>query len=138
MKRALAAFALCLVQTPFAFAQDDSAAVIEKWYAALAIVDRTAFESLISDSALIELQDISIKQTKPEFIESLDEWEDAVKGTVIRHKIETQSDGAVSVRVCYTFSGNKSLSREDFKIENGRVTGSVQAKVADSCEGFFK
>jgi hypothetical protein len=138
MKRALAAFALSLMLTPLAFARDDSTPVIEKWYAALAAVDRAAFESLISDSAVIELQDIGIKQTKPEFIESLDEWEDAAKGARILHKIETQSDGAVSVRVCYTFSGNESLNREDFKIENRMVTGSVQAKIADSCEAFPK
>jgi hypothetical protein len=136
MKRSLAAFALCLLLTPSAFAQQDNSAIIEKWYAALTTVDRAAFESLISDSAIIELQDIGIKQTKREFIESLDEWEDAAKGATIRHKISTESGDTVSVRVCYTFSGNESLNREDFKIGSGLVVESVQAKIADSCAEY--
>ncbi len=136
--RLFTAFALCLLLTPIASAQQNNSAIIEKWYTALTAVDRAAFESLISDSAVIELQDIGIKQTKSEFIESLDEWEDAMKGATIRHKIETEPGGMVSVRVCYTFSGNESLNREDFKIEAGMVLESVQAKIADSCEAFFK
>jgi hypothetical protein len=136
--RLFAAFALCLLLTPIAFAQQDNSAIIEKWYAALTTVDRPAFESLISDSTVIELQDIGIKQTKSEFIESLDEWEDAMKGATIRHQVISQSGNTISMRVCYTFSGNESLNREDFKIEAGMVLESVQAKIADSCEAFFK
>jgi ABC-type multidrug transport system fused ATPase/permease subunit len=134
--RCLAALAVCFALTPHAFAQDYRLAAVEKWYAALASADRAAFETLISDSAVIELKDIGVTQTKREFIESLDEWQVAVKGATIRHKVESETGNMVIVRVCYTFSGNEIMNREDFKIEAGKVTGSVQMKIAGSCEAF--
>jgi Domain of unknown function (DUF4440) len=134
--RTLAALALCFAVAPHALAQETRLATVEKWYAALASVDRAAFESLISDSAVIELKDIGVTQTKPEFIESLDEWQDAAKGATIRHKVESETGNMVIVRVCYTFSGNESMNREDFKIEAGRVVESVQAKISDSCAEY--
>jgi hypothetical protein len=129
--------AFLLALSLLAFAQEDQSAIIAKWYAALSSIDRSTFETLISDKAVIKLEDIGVEQTKAEFIESLDEWEDAMKGATIRHQVISQSGNAISMRVCYTFSGNQSLNHEDFKIEAGMVVESVQAKVADSCAGFF-
>lgn len=132
-----AALALILLVAPAAFAQDDNKQLVDRWYAALTTVDRIAFEKMISGRAVFKLEDLGIEQTKAEFIESLDEWEDAMKGAAIRHQIIEENGDTVSVRVCYTFSGNESLNREDLKFQAGMVVESVQAKVADNCEGFF-
>jgi hypothetical protein len=121
-----------------ALAQDSNMKLIDRWYAALTAVDRAAFQSMIGDKAVIILEDVGIEQTKAEFIESLDEWEGAMKGATIRHQIAEEGAESVSVRVCYTFTGNESLNREDFKIEAGLIIESVQAKIADSCAGFFQ
>jgi hypothetical protein len=134
--RSLVALALLLCLAPVASAEDDRIQIIEKWYAALTAVDRATFGALISDKAVIKLEDIGIEQTKAEFIESLDEWEDAMKGATIRHQIIEESGDKVSVRVCYKFSDNESLNREDFKIEADMIVESLQAKIADSCAGF--
>jgi hypothetical protein len=130
--------ALFSVLATAAVAQDSNTKLIDKWYAALTAIDRQAFVALISDKAVIKLEDVGIEQTKAEFIESLDEWEDAMKGATIRHQTIAESADRVSVRVCYAFSGNESLNREDFKFEAGLIVESVQTKIADSCAEFFK
>jgi hypothetical protein len=121
-----------------AVSQDSNTKLIDKWYAALTAIDRESFVALISDKAVIKLEDVGIEQTKAEFIESLDEWEDAMKGATIRHQIIEESADKVSTRVCYTFSSNESLNREDFKFEAGLIVESVQTKIADSCAELFK
>ena len=135
MRQVLAAFML------FAFccaadAAENAEAVVEKWYAALETADRAAFEQIIADDAVITLNDLETDQSKREFIESLDEWEDAMRGASIRHKLETSAPDTASVLVCYTFPGNETLGRETFRVEGGKVRESVQTNVGDSCAEF--
>jgi hypothetical protein len=136
MMRRLLALALFLALAPAASAEDGRAAVIEKWYTALAAIDRGAFETLLADNAAITLEDLDVEQTKREFIDSLDEWEEAMQGASIKHRISEETPGNVTVAVCYIFPGNESLTREVFTIDGGKVTRSVQTTITDSCAEY--
>jgi Domain of unknown function (DUF4440) len=135
MKQLSAAFLICMISTA-ALADDTAGAVVEKWYAALTAVERAVFEELIADDAIITLNDLETDQTKREFIESLDEWQDAMRGASIRHKVETSTPDTASVLVCYSFPGNQTLGRETFRIEGGKVRESVQTVIGDSCAEY--
>ena len=92
--------------------------------------------NIIADDAVITLNDLETDQSKREFIESLDEWQDAMQGASIRHKTETATPDTASVLVCYTFPGNETLGRETFRVENGKVRQSVQTTIGDSCTEY--
>jgi hypothetical protein len=135
MPRLLAAIAFVMISSvPLAAA--DRGAVIEKWYAALTGIDRAAFAALIADDAVISLNDLDVEQSKAEFIASLDEWEDAMKGALINHKIEAETAETVSVIVCYKFPENETLGRETFRIVNDKVKESVQTTIGESCAEY--
>jgi ketosteroid isomerase-like protein len=130
-----AAFLLCLISSA-AWAEDTAEAVVEKWYAALAASDSAVFQDIIADDAVITLNDLETDQNKQDFLESLGEWEDAMKGASVRHKIETSTADTASVLVCYTFPSNEALGRETFHVEGGKVRQSVQTTIGDSCAEF--
>lgn len=111
-------------------------AVIERWYGALLKADRVVLAELLSDDARISLDDLDIVQTKQEFLESMDEWESAVAGGAIRHRLEKEEDGVSTVLVCYDFPNNRMLMQETFAITEGRITASSQAEVADNCDAY--
>ena len=121
-----------------AVAGEAEKATVDSWYKALAAVDRTSFGTLRAENAKITLGDLDIVQTKAEFITSLDEWQDAMKGSTVRHAVERDNDGLVTVIVCYTFPDNESLTREVFGFENGRISASEQETITDSCDDFPK
>lgn len=126
------ALVLCGCFTP-AMAQQP---VVDEWYAALAAADRGKLESLLAADARIRLTDLGIEQTKAEFVDSLDEWEAAVKGATIRHQIES-SDGAVTTVVaCYDFPANDVLLREIFRVEAGLIVENNQDAIAGNCEAY--
>ncbi|MFI0845099.1 nuclear transport factor 2 family protein [Mesorhizobium sp. IMUNJ23232] len=127
-----AAVLLCLAYTP-AIAQQP---VVDAWYAALATADRAKLGSLLAADARIRMTDLGVEQTKAEFMDSLDEWEAAVKGATIRHRIES-SDGAVTTVVaCYDFPANDVLLREMFRIEAGLIQENNQDAIAENCEAY--
>jgi hypothetical protein len=130
-----AAFLLCLISSA-AWAEDTAEAVVEKWYAALAAADSAVFQDIIADDAVITLNDLETDQSKQDFLESLSEWQDAMKGASIRHKIESATAGTASVLVCYTFPDNEALGRETFRVRDGKVTESVQTTIGDSCAEY--
>ena len=119
-----------------AFAGDAETALADRWYGALATVNRTEIAALLSEKAKINLGDLDIEQTKSEFIASLDEWEDAMKSATIRHSVETNANGVLTELVCYTFPGNESLTRESFTFESGLIVESNQETLAESCAEF--
>jgi hypothetical protein len=130
-----AAILFCLV--PYsALGADMVEAVVEKWYAALAAADSAAFRDIIADDAVITLNDLETDQNKQDFLESLGEWEDAMKGASVRHKIESSTEVSASVLVCYKFPDNEALGRETFRVEGGKVKESVQTTIGDSCAEF--
>jgi hypothetical protein len=110
--------------------------LIDRWYDALASINRSEITDLLSDKAMITLGDLDIIQTKKEFITSLDEWEDAMKGSTIRHAVESDEGGILSVLVCYKFPDNESLAREVFIFEAGKILESTQETMAESCDTF--
>ena len=136
MPRKVLAFAVLLVAAAAMPARADEAAVIDRWYAALLASDRAGLSDLLAEDARIRLADIGVEQDKREFIASMDEWQGAVAGAAIRHRIEKSENGVTSVIVCYDFPANDLLTRETFALAGERITASSQASVADSCDGY--
>jgi hypothetical protein len=135
MKRRVASCAavlLCLACTP-ALAQQP---VVGEWYAALAAADRAKLVSLLAADARFRLTDLGVEQTKAEFVASLDEWEAAVKGATIRHRIESVDDAVTTVIACYDFPANDVLLREMFRIEAGLIMENNQDAIAENCEAY--
>lgn len=113
--------------------------LLDRWYTALFDVNRVAITDLLADDAVIELEDLGVTQTKAEFIESLDEWEDVVKDANLAWQLEEGTEADVtkaSVLVCYQFPDNEMMIREVFGFRDTKIISSVQTTVGDSCENF--
>jgi hypothetical protein len=136
MRTTALAFIFSLLALSSSSGGESEKALVERWYAALEKIDRGSFADILSDKAKITLGDLDIIQTKAEFITSLDEWEDAMRGAAIRHAIDSDADGLITVSVCYKFPDNEALGREVFAFEGGKIVGSEQETIADTCESF--
>ncbi|MDF1608256.1 nuclear transport factor 2 family protein [Hoeflea sp. YIM 152468] len=113
--------------------------LLDRWYTALFDVNRVAIADLLADDAVITLEDLDVTQTKTEFIESLDEWEEVAKDANLAWQLEegTGADATKSsVLVCYQFPDNEMMIREVFTFADGKIARSVQTTVSDSCENF--
>ena len=110
--------------------------VVDEWYVALAAADRAKLERLLADDAKIRLTDLGVEQTKAEFVASLDEWEAAIKGATIRHRIESSEGAVTTVIACYDFPANDVLLREMFHIEAGLIRENNQDAIAENCEAY--
>ena len=128
--------ATALLLSSIARASADDGAVIDRWYSALLVADRTELTELLSDDVRMKLDDIGVVQTKQDFIASIDEWQGAVAGAAIRHRIEKREDGQITVLACYDFPGNDTLTRETFTVAGGRITASTQTAVAQDCSDY--
>ncbi|WP_027169127.1 hypothetical protein [Mesorhizobium sp. WSM3224] len=117
-------------------ASADDGAVIDRWYSALLVADRTELAELLSDDVRLKLDDIGVVQTKQDFMASIDEWQGAVAGAAIRHRIEMSEGGQTTVLACYDFPNNDTLMRETFTVAGGRITASTQTAVAQDCSGY--
>ena len=117
-------------------ARADDAAIIDRWYSALLVADRTELSELLSDDVRMKLNDIGVIQTKQDFIASIDEWQGAVAGATIRHRIEKSENGETTVLACYDFPSNDMLMRETFTVAGGRITASTQTAVAQDCSAY--
>lgn len=133
-RRALVLAAALLLGVAPASADDE--AVIGRWYSALLVADRTELSDLLADDARVRLGDLGIEQSKQEFIASMDEWQGAVSGAAIRHRIEKTEAGTVTVIACYDFPSNEMLMQETFAIAGNHISASSQSTIAESCEGF--
>lgn len=113
--------------------------ILERWYTALFDVDREALSELLAEEAVIQLEDLGVTQTKAEYIASLDEWEEIAANTNFAWQIDAEApqdaDQATAL-VCYQFPDNDLMMREVFSFGNGKITGSVQSAVGDTCEEF--
>lgn len=114
----------------------DDGAVIDRWYSALLVADRTELSDLLADDVRMKLDDIGVVQTKEDFIASIDEWRGAVAGAAIRHRIEKSENGETTVLACYDFPSNDTLMRETFTVAGGRIVASTQTAVAQDCSGY--
>ena len=135
MKPLVVALALSLLAST-SYGGEAEKALVERWYTALGAVNRAEFTDILSEKAKITLGDLDIIQTKAEFITSLDEWEDAMKGATIRHEIDSDAEGLITVSVCYKFPDNEALGREVFAFDGGKIVSSEQETIAESCESF--
>lgn len=111
----------------------------DRWYTALFDVNRIALTDLLAEDAVINLEDLGVTQTKAEFIEALDEWEDVVKNANLAWQIEdgTGADPTTaSVLVCYQFPDNELLIREVLEFRDDKIISSTQTTVGDNCENF--
>jgi hypothetical protein len=85
--------AAALLASTIVRASADDGAIIDRWYSALLVADRTELSELLADNVRLNLDDIGVVQTKRDFIASIDEWQGAVAGAVIRHRIEKSENG---------------------------------------------
>lgn len=98
--------------------------------------DRTALSELLAENARIRLDDLGIEQSKDEFIASMDEWEGAVDGAAIRHRIDRSERGTAMVTACYDFPANDIMMQETFTMEDDRIIANTQATIAENCDSF--
>ncbi len=117
-------------------ARADDGALIDRWYSALLVADRTELSELLADDVRIKLDDLGVVQSKQEFIASIDEWKGAVAGAAIRHRVEKSEAGVTTVIACYDFPNNDMLMQETFAVTDNRITASSQAAIAENCDGF--
>ncbi|QIA21256.1 hypothetical protein [Mesorhizobium sp. AA22] len=117
-------------------ARADDGALIGRWYAALLVADRTELADLLADDVRIKLDDLGVVQTKQEFIASIDDWQGAVAGAEIRHRIEKTEGGVTTVIACYDFPNNDALMQETLAIADNRITASSQAAIAENCDAY--
>lgn len=120
-----------------AFAENNKTA-IKPWFQALSPVDREVISELLADDAQIELKDYDITQSKEEFVEALDNWEEAIESGSIAFKIDedASSEENITTKVCYKFSSNELMTVETFEFNEGMIIKSVQETIADDCAEF--
>ncbi|RWB71999.1 MAG: nuclear transport factor 2 family protein [Mesorhizobium sp.] len=128
--------AATLLMSSLVRASADDGALIDRWYSALLVADRTELSDLLADDVRMKLDDIGVVQTKEDFIASIDEWQGAVAGAAIRHRIEKSENGETTVLACYDFPNNDTLMREAFTVAGGRIVASTQTAVAQDCSGY--
>ncbi|ESZ54289.1 MULTISPECIES: hypothetical protein [unclassified Mesorhizobium] len=130
------AFAVAALLISLVPARSDDGAIIDRWYSALLVADRTELSDLLADDVRIKLDDVGVVQSKQEFIASIDEWKGAVAGAAIRHRVEKSEAGVTTVIACYDFPNNDMLMQETFAVTGNRITASSQAAIAENCDGF--
>ncbi|TPI61180.1 nuclear transport factor 2 family protein [Mesorhizobium sp. B3-1-3] len=128
--------AATLLMSTIARASADDGAIIDRWYSALLVADRTELSDLLADDVRMKLDDIGVVQTKQDFIASIDEWQGAVAGAAIRHRVERSENGETTVLACYDFPSNDTLMRETFTVAGGRIVASTQTAVAQDCSAY--
>ena len=112
------------------------AETLKSWYAMLQSGSDMRIAALLTENAVIVLEDIGVEQSKDEFVESLDEWKDAIKGGSVEWRMEKQSGDSATTLVCYRFAEAPMTVREVFSFSGDLISRSVQTQVADNCDGF--
>lgn len=136
MRKTLAALLSTLALTLSALPAAADEALVERWYQALLAVDRNGLSSLLADDATIKLTDLGVEQSKSEFIASMDEWQAAVDGAAIHHRIVETQGAVTTVLAYYDFPGNDMLMQETFTISGSLIVENTQATVAENCDSF--
>ncbi|EBX4816798.1 nuclear transport factor 2 family protein, partial [Salmonella enterica subsp. enterica serovar Newport] len=110
--------------------------VLARWYALLQHADANALSGLMARNARVQLVDLGVTQTKQEFLGSMSEFAQAMKGGKIRYRVERAAANSASALVCYNFASNDVLARESFTFQQGLIATSVQETVAQDCNDF--
>lgn len=109
---------------------------VDRWYQALLTVDRDSLSALLAEDAIIKLTDLGVEQSKSDFIASMDEWQAAVEGATIRHRIVETQGAVTTVLACYDFPANDILMQETFTVSASLIIENTQATVAENCDSF--
>ena len=109
---------------------------LDAWYEALQEGEAEEIDALLSDDAIIELKDLGIEQSKEEFVDSLDQWQELNADAVILTRLASASEKKAIIEVCYRFKSNEVFNRETFTLEGALILSSIQEKLADKCVGF--
>lgn len=132
MKRLLTSAAVFLFTAQSALAANTD--LVAQWYSALKTSNPEIFKELIADDATLDLRPLEITQTKAEYIEALDNWEDIAKDlTLIMKGVNSTGETTVTANVCYKFSENSFLNEEQFVFLDGKITSYTQLRQKDEC-----
>lgn len=140
MYRTIKSILLLSAFCSFAFSAvaQNNKTMIKPWFQALSPVDREVISQLLAEDAQIELKDFDVTQSKEEFVEALDSWEDAIENGSIAYKIDekTSNDENITTMVCYKFPSNELMTIETFHFNDGMIIKSVQETVSEDCSDF--
>jgi len=125
--------ATALPSTAYASLETD---ILDRWYTLLGTANADGLGRLLAPRARIKLDDLGLTQTKQEFLDSMEEWRDAIAGGSVRFRVQSTAAGSATALVCYHFKSNDMLTKENFRIVGGLITQSDQTKVADDCGTF--
>ncbi len=132
-----AAILLLIMQVQSLSAQEPQMSPeVRAWFVALTKVRHPGFKKLIREDAKIELRDLGIIQTREEFLNSLDEWNDATKGAILLTQMVSSQNGVDILNVCYRFENNEQLNRETYSYANGQIISVIQELIGTKCKGF--
>ncbi len=132
MKRLLISTAILMFASQAAIAADRE--LVAKWYSALKTSNTGTFNELLADDATIDLKPLEITQTKVEYIAALDNWEDVAKDlTLIMKGVNSTDETTATAIVCYKFSENSFLNKEEFVIIDEKITSFSQTRQKDEC-----
>jgi hypothetical protein len=109
---------------------------VQAWFVALTKVNHPGFKKLIAEGTKIELRDLGIVQTREEFLDSLDEWDEATKDAILMTQLLSSKDGTDILEVCYRFKNNEQLNRETYTYSDSLITSVIQELIGTECKGF--
>ena len=142
MRRAMYVFVLVLTNmlgSAMVVRADTQNSLLDVWYTALFDVNRVTLTQLLADNAEIRIEDIGITQSKAEFLESMDEWQDIADSANFAWQLDPDAPvdaTRATALVCYQFPENEVLIRDAFTFEDGKILSDVQTKLGDSCGEF--
>lgn len=132
MKKLMLTTAIMMFASHVAQAADTE--LVNKWYGALKTSNRAVFQELIANDAVLEINPLEITQTKGEYIEALDNWEDVAEDlTLIMKGVNSRSETTAVAMVCYKFSQNSFLNEERFEFLDNKVIKYSQIRRQDEC-----
>jgi hypothetical protein len=114
-----------------AFAGDSN--VVDRWYQALRSNDRAAFGELMTEDARIFLNQLGVVQSRDDFIESLDTWEEVSADVQIYVSLDRVDEERLIARVCYQFPENSYTNSEIFSFDDGKIFQQVQERIQEGC-----
>lgn len=142
MRRAMSIFLLVLptlLGAAMVARADTQNSLLDVWYSALFDVNRVTLTQLLADNAEIRIEDIGVTQSKDEFLQSMDEWQDIAASANFAWQLDPDAPvdaSRATALVCYQFPDNEVLIRDVFTFDDGKILSDVQTKLGDSCEEF--
>lgn len=128
------AIAIIMLIALVSSANANDRSLVDQWYNALKASDRSAFEKILSEGAEIILKQLDVSQTKTEFIEALDNWENVAAGLELTYEAQNIDATGASAEVCYRFPASAFTNLEIFTFEGNRITQQEQQRLQDGCK----